>query len=339
MDRKAVLPASDLGRLVDVLQEQYEVYGPVPKGERVVFGRVTDPSMLRLDYVTTILPPKKLFCPPVQTLFRFDREQGVIEDQAQPQRPRALFGVHPCDVAALGLLDRVLDGGDFKDPEYREKRNQTLVVALNCSRPGPYCFCTSFGTGPAANAGFDLALTALDGRYLIEAGTERGEELLRRLNLREAEPADVDEKAARVDAVRAAITRRIRTENLPATLDENFDHPVWEELKEACLSCGSCTAVCPTCYCFDVWDQVNLDLATGERKMCWDSCQLVDFARVAMGHNFRGDRAARIKQRVYHKLDYFTQQYGDFGCVGCGRCALACIKHIDLVEIAAQIGG
>lgn len=339
MDRKAVLTASELGRLVDVLREQYDVYGPVPKNGKVVFGRVSDPSLLRLDYVTTILPPKKLFYPPVGTLFRFHREQGVIDEPAAPERPLALFGVHPCDVAALGLLDRVMDGGEFRDPEYREKRDRTLIVALNCSRPGKYCFCTSFGTGPAAESGYDLALTELDGRYLVEAGTERGKELVERLNLPAAGQADLEEKEARTRAAREAMRRQIRTENLPGTLDRQYDHPIWEQLKNSCLSCGSCTVVCPTCYCFNVWDRVNLDLATGERRISWDSCQLVDFSLVAMGHNFRGDRAARIKQRIYHKLDYWPRQYGAFGCVGCGRCASSCIKHIDIAEIAAQIGG
>lgn len=336
---KVVLSAGQLGSFVGSLLTRCEVYGPVSKGQQVVFGRVHDPADLRLTYVTTILPPKKFFYAPFETLFHFHRELGITEQQVLNGKKRVLFGLHPCDVAALGLLDKVFDGWEYDDPEYREKRAQTLIVALNCSDHGQYCFCTSFGTGPEATRGYDVVLTDLNGRFLAEAGTDAGRELLAGLEAPAAEPADMWEKAARMEATRTAITRRLPTERLPRALNEQFEHPVWDQVKEQCLSCGSCTVVCPTCYCFNVWDQLNLDLTTGQRKMVWDSCQLVDFGRVAMDHNFRGDRAARVKQRIYHKLSYFTQQYGEFGCVGCGRCMEACVKHIDLVDLVSQIGG
>jgi len=335
-----VLSAVELGRFVQFLTERFEVYGPVAKGKQVVFGPVADPKELQLNYVTTILPPKKFFYAPFETLFHFHRELGITEQQTLRDRGRVLFGLHPCDVAALGLLDRVFAGGsEYDDPDYRRKRDQTLVVAMNCTSAGQHCFCTSFGTGPEATKGFDLAMTDLGDRFLVETGTAAGLELLELFSFRQAGPADTWEKANRLKATRAAMTRRIPSERLPRLLNQNFDHPIWQEIKEECLSCGSCTVVCPTCYCFNVWDKVNIDLTTGERKMVWDSCQLVDFGEVAMGHNFRKDRAARVKQRVYHKLAYFQEQYGEFGCVGCGRCSGTCIKGINLIDIVRQIGG
>jgi formate hydrogenlyase subunit 6/NADH:ubiquinone oxidoreductase subunit I len=337
---RVVISAAELGHFVEFLLQRFEVYGPVAKGSKVVFGPVKDPADLRLNYTTTILPAKKFFYEPFETLFHFHRELGITSQQVLTEKARVLFGLHPCDVASLGILDRVFaDASEFDDPDYRAKRDQTLIVALNCNTPGEHCFCTSFGTGPEATTGYDLVITDLGDRFLIEAANQQGLELLGLFTFTAAGPADQWEKSSRMKAAKAAVTRRVPTERLPRLLNQNFDHPLWNELKEECLSCGACTVVCPTCYCFNVWDKLNLDLTTGERKMVWDSCQLTDFGEVAMGHNFRGDRAARVKQRVYHKLSYMSDQYGLFGCVGCGRCTDACIKNIDLVDIMARIGG
>lgn len=339
-ENRVVLSAVELGRFVAFLLSEFDVYGPMAKGKQVVFGHLRDPGDLRLSYTTTILPAKKFFYEPFETLFHFHRELGLTEQQVLHERPRVLFGLHPCDLAALQLLDRVMaGGGEYDDPDYQQKREQTRVVVFNCNTPGEHCFCTSFGSGPEAQHGYDLAMTDLGDRFMLEAGTAAGLELLENFTFTVAGPADQWEKAARMRAAKAAIKRRIPTERLPRLLNQNFDHPVWQRLKDECLTCGACTVVCPTCYCFNVWDKINLDLTTGERKMVWDSCQLVDFGEVAMGHNFRRDRTARVKQRVYHKLAYFSEQYGQFGCVGCGRCTDACIKGIDLVDLMAEIGG
>lgn len=337
---QVVLTPIELSQFVSFLLDRYDVYGPVVKGKKVVFGPVRDPADLTLNYTTTILPAKKFFYEPFETLFHFHRELGITSQQLLHERGRVLFGLHPCDVAALEVLDRVMaDGSDFDDPDYQEKRRQTMVVVFNCNSPGEHCFCTSFGSGPEAVKGYDLAMTDLGDRFLMEAGSPTGQELLGMFGYQAAGPADHWEKASRMRQAKGHMTRRVPTERLPRLLNQNFDHPVWTALKDDCLSCGACTVVCPTCYCFNVWDRLNMDLTTGERKMVWDSCQLVDFGEVAMGHNFRKDRAARVKQRVYHKLSYMVEQYGQFGCVGCGRCAEACIQGIDLVDILAAIGG
>ncbi|MGE5674744.1 MAG: 4Fe-4S dicluster domain-containing protein [Mycobacterium leprae] len=337
-EMKTVFPAERLEAFVAFLTERFAVYGPVAKGSQTVFGPIQTPHDLKLDYVTTILPPKKFFTAPFETLFHFNRELGITPEQVVGERGRVLFGVHPCDVAALGLLDQVFGASGYEDPAYRQKRQQTMVIALNCKSAGEHCFCTSFGTGPEATRGYDVALTDLGGRYLAEAGTESGAELLAAFDRTPATPPDLQAKAAAVSAAKASVHKRLPADKLPRLLNQNYDHPVWQRLQEECLSCGSCTVVCPTCYCFNVWDKVNLDLTTGERKQVWDSCQLVDFSQVAMGHNFRPERVARVKQRVYHKLSYFGEQYGGFGCVGCGRCSSACIKGIDLTDIVTEIG-
>lgn len=346
MAAPAALAAARLARaaladLWQALAASHRMAAPVACDGVFRFQETADFAAVRLDYNTTILPAKKFFYPPVETIFRFHRHRGALapdEEACEARRPLALFGLHGCDVRALELLDQVYTG-EFSDPAYARARAETFIVALSCLEPGPSCFCTSFRSGPFPESGFDLLLTDLGGHYLVEAGSARGAGLLQQLG---AEPADSEDQLLKTHRLREAVAcfrRHIPTEGLPRLLNQAFQHPVWQALKDQCLSCGTCTVVCPTCYCFNVWDKVNLDLETGERKMAWDSCQLLDFGQVALGQNFRRDRAARIKQRIYHKLNYFREQYGKFGCVGCGRCVEACVKHIDPVTIVAALKG
>ncbi|MDH7497259.1 MAG: 4Fe-4S dicluster domain-containing protein [Syntrophomonadaceae bacterium] len=329
-----VLPKQEMGGFVAGLAARYEVLGPVAKEEEFVFAPVSSAAELRLDYDTTILPPhKKYFLPPMETLFTFDgRASGREVEPAVGER--VLFGVHACDVNGLLSLDQVFLGS-YPDPYYRARRASTAIIGLNCTEPCENGFCSSFNTGPGMDRGYDLALTDIGEAFLVEVGSERGKELAKGLA-----PASDEHLIAKNRALRAAqqmITRRIDTEGLAQLLHENVEHAEWEELAEICLSCGSCTNVCPTCFCFGVKDYVELDLTTGTRPREWDSCQFYEFSRVAMDHVFRPGRPARIKQRMYHKLTYFQQQFDAPGCVGCGRCVTYCIVDIDPVEIVENI--
>jgi sulfhydrogenase subunit beta (sulfur reductase) len=122
-------------------------------------------------------------------------------------------------------------------------------------------------------------------------------------------------------------------------LEMEYESKVWEDLGERCLSCGACSHVCPTCYCFDVQDEVALGTRAGERVRVWDSCLLKNHALVAGGENFRASRASRVKFRYYHKQRGFVAEYGRPSCVGCGRCIVACPAAIDIVTVIRMLRG
>jgi NAD(P)H-flavin reductase/formate hydrogenlyase subunit 6/NADH:ubiquinone oxidoreductase subunit I len=328
-----MLPKVDLGNFVADLKKDREVLGPVAKVDEFVFAPIDDVGALCLDYDTTILPPAKKFIHmPGEVLFEF--ESAVHgKDQALDEQ-RVLFGVHACDLNGLLSLDKVFLE-TYPDPYYKSRRENTLIIALNCVSPCKNGFCASFNTGPEADMGFDLCLTDIGDQFVVEVGSDKGKELVSGLT-----PATNEDFVARNRALRAAqqkITRRIDTDNLGVLLHQNFDHPVWQEVKDECLACGSCTSVCPTCYCFGVEDYVDLTLEKGGRHRFWDSCMFYEFSRVAQDHVFVPDREARVKQRMYHKLTYYQQQFEAPGCVGCGRCVSTCVKHIDPVDIVARI--
>jgi ferredoxin len=186
-----------------------------------------------------------------------------------------------------------------------------------------------------ADEGYDLHLTDLGPAYAVDVATEAGEQLLSRYGTAgEATDADIRRLNEVLSAKWPRFTYRLDFDaaELPALLSTAYEHPLWGELGERCLACGSCTNVCPTCYCFNVLDEVNMALTTGERLRRWDSCQLDEFARVAGGENFREARSARQRHRFMRKGKYIYDKFGELGCVGCGRCVRTCVANISIVD-------
>jgi len=329
-----ILGKGALAPLVNALMTEYQVIGPQAKGPKFAFGPITDPAQLRLDYDTTILPPKKVLQPPQERLATFALQGEPHVEQIIEAGPTVLLGVHTCDLHAIGLLDKAFSQ-EYPDAHYLERRRQTIIVGLECLEPwDEHAFCKSMGT-LTAGEGYDLHLTDLGAAYAVDVATEAGEELLSRYGTaREATDADVRRLNEVLSAKWPRFTYRLDFDaaELPALLSTAYDHPLWDELGERCLACGSCTNVCPTCYCFNVFDEVNMVLTEGERHRCWDSCQLDEFARVAGGENFRQARAARQRHRFMRKGKYIYEKFGELGCVGCGRCIRTCVANISIVD-------
>jgi len=313
-----------------LIQMNQRVEAPQAKGERFAFGPLKRASDLRLDYDVTILPPKKYVLPQTEPLLTFEvrgAAQSVLADQEM-----VLFGVHPYDLVAINQMDELFEQGEY-DTHYMCRRKKMTIVALDVVRPSANVFASSMGTATVKH-GFDMLLTVLDdGSVIAEAATAKGERLLQSAD----KPADATE--ADLAQRRAVQERNEQTLNryrlackpsyLPKLLESAYDHPVWEERAQRCYSCGSCNLVCPTCYCFDVRDEVNWDLKTGTRSRCWDGCLLENFATVAGNHNFRKQRAERFRHRLYRKGKYVPAKIGgQIACVGCGRCITACTAKI-----------
>jgi sulfhydrogenase subunit beta (sulfur reductase) len=329
-----ILDKGALALLVNALMADYQVIGPQAKGPKFAFGSITDPAQLRLDYNTTILPPKKVLQPPQERLAAFTLQGKPHVEPVIEAGPTVLLGVHTCDLHAIRLLDKAFSQ-DYPDAHYLERRRQTIIVSLECLEPcDEHSFCKSMGT-LAAHEGYDLHLTDLGPAYAVDVGTETGEQLLSRYGIaREATDVDVRRLNEVLSAKWPRFTYRLNFDaaELPALLSTAYNHPLWAELGERCYACGSCTNVCPTCYCFNVFDEVNMTLTEGERLRRWDSCQLDEFARVAGGENFREAREARQRHRFMRKGKYIYEKFGELGCVGCGRCVRTCVVHISIVD-------
>jgi len=334
------LDARGFGGFVNALIAGRTVVGAKAKDthvDRFVFGPLQDVSELRLDYDVTLLPPKKYLLPVRETLVTFELGDSPAAEPCigEPQ-PMALIGVHPYDMIALNQLDRVMSEGN-PDPNYRARRERLTIIGSDPVRANENAFWKQMGCEHVED-GFDLWLTDIGGTYLIEVGTERGEALLAEYG--EAREATKEELILRAKCRKIVLSKirerpvKFRPEELPGLLRGSFNHPVWKENAQECLSCGSCNLLCPTCYCFDVRDTVDISMTKGERYRVWDGCVLEDFARVGTGENFREERFQRYRHRFYRKGMYLYDRYGLIACVGCGRCVAACLPGIaDPVKV------
>jgi ferredoxin len=314
---------------VDGLIRQVKVIGVQAKDDKFDFAPLSKASDLRLDYdVTLAAPGRAALLPAEDVLVRF---QGLRFESVLAGEPFVLLGVHPYDMVAINQMDEIFTQVNC-DCHYTARRNAATIVACDVQKPSANVFAGALGYA-VVDKGFDVLLTKIDKEnYLVDARGEKGQALT--ASLADAPEADKKSLAAR-KAVWKRNEKRLRKHDLKVApselaslLDRSYDHPVWEEKSRLCFSCGSCTNVCPTCYCFDVQDDVDWDLQGGRRKRCWDGCQLTAFARVAGGHNFRKDRAARYRHRYYRKGKWAAAKVGQVACVGCGRCISVCVSKI-----------
>jgi ferredoxin len=196
------------------------------------------------------------------------------------------------------------------------------------------------GTGPRAEAGFDLALTELldsgDHRFLVEVGSERGAEVLAAVPRRPAREAEERAAEAAVESAAESMGRSLETDGLRELLQAQPEHPRWAEVADRCLSCGNCTMVCPTCFCSTVEDRTDLAGEEAEHVRVWDTCFSLEHSYMHGGGVRRSGRS-RYRQWMTHKLSTWWDQFGTSGCVGCGRCITWCPVAIDITEEAAAL--
>lgn len=324
-----------LSAWVQILMTKQRVFGVQAKGNRFVFAPLTQVEDLRLDYDVSILPPKKYFLPQREDLLEF-HVKGQYKSNLEKES-FILLGVHPYDVIAISQMDKAFSADNY-DVHYMSRRQNATIIACDVQTPSPNVFAGAMKAA-TVESGFDILLTKIGEYYLADARTPKGESLLTLVKVysstnggaQEASEADL----AKREQVWRENTRRLRKhklkgkpEELAGLLEKSYYDPIWEEKSKHCFSCGSCNLVCPTCYCFDVQDDLNWDLQTGKRTRAWDGCLLRDFAAVAGGHNFRRQRADRYRHRYYRKGKYIAEKLGQVACVGCGRCIDACIPGI-----------
>jgi ferredoxin len=370
MNAGVVIDLDGLNELIKALKARgYRTVGPIVRDGAITMGEIESAAQLPRGWQDTQAPGRyhltqtgaaNLFdwavgphsvkaevFPPRSTIWHAKPPGYEVEEVPDPAPPVAVLGVRPCDLAALDVLGRALEGATIPDATYVKRRSEAFLVAVECTRPARTCFCVSMGTGPGVAQGFDLALTELPvpesgpsmngggPRYLARAGSLLGREVLEGLPQQPARPADYAQRVSMLARAASRMGRSVDTSGLPELMARNLSNPRWEDVAKRCLACGNCTAVCPTCFCANFQDTTDLT-GTVQRQRSWASC--LDLAHSYVhGGPVRPSIKSRYRQWATHKFSWWWDQFGTSGCVGCGRCITWCPANIDITEEIAAL--
>jgi len=335
-----IIEKRNINSLCQILKKSFTVYGVTEKEEgHYVFAEIEEFADPLEDYKPTILPPKKYLFPQQETLLRFDTKPHADVRPVVESKKQILFGVRPCDIHGINLLDKVFTT-DHEDTNYTKKRADTIIFGIDCLAPCyEHALCASVGC-LEVDDGYDVMMTDIGTKFYTVVRTSRGEELISKYaDFADAEDED-KEKYLQLKKKREGLFDykfKADLSELPLLFKNADNNPIWEELNDRCLGCGRCNIVCPTCYCFDVYDCMELDMSSGERCREWDACTLKDFAVVSTGENFRSTRGQRLRHRFNRKFNYLMTKHNASFCVGCGRCTRSCPVNIDVAETVNSV--
>lgn len=330
----AVIKKEDLNKWLKHLQRRAKLYAPKKKEGHFIFRPVKDINEVCLQYIPTILAPKKYYFPQKEKLLKFQIKPFKTAKAIKVFEDFILFAVHTCDIAGIQCMDVIFRDGP-EDPNYLNRKDKMIIIGIECLQYcDKYASCASMGNH-IPRGGYDLMMVDIGDKFILHINSEKGERLVTNLDyIKEADEKDM----VALERAREAKKKVFKEEFIDAlskvyeTFDKRFDSPVWEDVGKRCVACGNCTVVCPTCYCFDVADELDLSLNAGMRYRIWNSCQMEDFAKVAGGEDFRKGRNSRQRHRYYRKFKYPVDKFNRYFCTGCGRCTRACMAEIKLVE-------
>jgi len=333
---------ADFADGLEALKSTHCVYGPVKNKDFHSFNMLDKRQQPDLTGLNTRLSPKSIVFPQSQVMFEYTLDEArpdhhQLKETGGHESDRAVFGIRPCDARAFLLVRRNFDTPGFKDPFWIRSYEASTFVGLACAHPCSSCFCTTAGCGPHHEEGLDILLADAGDYFLAKVITGKGERLVSaagwsvETETDDAETQLNDMKRAAEEKIRSHVkTDRLKNHETTAL----YEAPFWEDVAFSCINCGTCTYACPTCWCFDIQDETHG--YAGKRMRNWDSCMYPLFTRHGSGHNPRGAKTQRVRQRFMHKLKYFVDKY-DTGiqCVGCGRCIRLCPVNIDIRKVCS----
>lgn len=368
MENKALFcTTAQFEQLLDLIKNAgYKLLGPTVRDEVIIYDELRsakdlpigwmdeqDPGRYRLKrrndsaYFGYNLGPhswKKYLFPPKEKLWSAKKQANnklVILQEVSPEEEKMAFiGVRACEMQAIFVLDKVFNTKLATYQQYQRRRENTFIIAVNCTTAANTCFCASMQSGPSVKEGYDLSLTeVIDDRqhyFLILIGSEEGSSICESLRLRAATSEENDLAHAHVERTIDKMIRKVDNAHVHEVLMESWDSKQWDKVAERCINCANCTMACPTCFCSDTEDVVSIDATHVDRWQSWESCFNLSHSYIH-GGSIRSSAQSRYRQWLTHKVGTWWDQFGVSGCVGCGRCITWCPVGIDVTEELKQL--
>ncbi len=334
----------DWAKGIENARKNYRLFGPVKEKNGFFIKSLENDAMPDMEYNDTVMSPKSILFPQTEKMLTADLDEStkdhhIMKRAEADYSPRAVIGIRPYDAKAMLLVKLNFDTEEYRDPYFCDAFEATVFIGLAVNKPGPFDFSVSAGSGPFSEDGLDVLLADLDDRYLTKVLTDRGQAFMDCFNA--GTDADEKESSALFDILRKEAEKNINSSIETGRLKDVdvldlHGADFWDDIAFACINCGTCTFVCPTCWCFDIQDETSGSKTTRFRN--WDTCMSPLFTLHASGHNPRATKTQRLRQRFMHKLKYFLDKY-DQGimCVGCGRCVKSCPVNIDIREVCKKM--
>jgi len=327
------------------LIDAYRVFVPVKEGDFHNFRLLEDGGKPDFDFRNTRLSPKSVIFPQSERMFEYSLDDSsedshLLKEAPKDFSPQAIVGIRPCDAFAFQLVKVNFDNPEYQDPWWVRRMSATTLVGFACNEPCATCFCTSVGSGPYSEKGLDALMVDMGDTFLLRSITPKGDAFVEKLTTgKDADQALVKKAMDLAKEAEQKISSKVPTDRLrEKVVNELFNAPFWERVSFACINCGTCTYLCPTCWCFDIQDEVHGN--QGDRIRNWDACMFPLFTLHGSGHNPRDKKVQRVRQRFMHKLKYYIDKYADgVACVGCGRCVQFCPVNIDIRQVFELMNG
>ncbi|GER93417.1 sulfite reductase [hot springs metagenome] len=341
MKDEFILNKNHLSYWLRQIRKNRELIGPmINGGNDIVFKSVEKIHEIALNCTASLPSPKEFLFPQYEPMLKMHHPSSINRQEIidlSDKTKRVIFGVRSCDISALALLDKFYLEG-YKDPYYSERRKNTIFISIVCNNPDPTCFCIGLKTGPYLENGFDIQITDLGDRYFLQADSQEGKKAVRSMSFLFSRPkkADYEDQYEVFLSSKARFHKRINLEGIrQIILSGKIRDDFWQHVSERCFECGGCVYECPLCTCFTVIDRQYS--GSTERIRLWDTCMFKGFTRMTGGVLPNEKMVKRTKRWYYHKLIYYPETLGSFGCVGCGRCTITCPGKIDMASTAAKL--
>ena len=338
-----VIPKTKFDELLQSLLNEFEIYLPVTEENKQHFRKLNSKDLEATEKkpiwaLEKIRPSESLkgfFFSPRLKVASYD---GVM---IKNETKRLIIGAKNCDLYPMRVHQKMFLEGKFVDPFYKDQLDRTLIISADCPVPEDTCFCNLLGLTPYPTEGSAINLTVVGDSYLLEALTDKGKELIESRpgffrSAREEEIKERDEQREKSVKLLEKINPKAWRKDLAHGVKKAKKDEFWQEHAKSCIECFGCLMICPTCFCYLLYDQAIAE-KDFDRTKIWDACYYAAYARVGGGVNPRAEFLQRFKNRFHCKFMNFYLDNNFFACSGCGRCLSVCSAKIDIRKILGDL--